>query len=301
MRNELELSIWRGSSQANLVVFKKGLGMDIFLGSRRTALTLIAAVGALSISSAALAQTAPPPQDYQQPPPGYQQQPPPGYQQQQPPPGYQQQQPPPGYQQGQPPPAAYAPPPGYAPAYAPPAPQHSGFYMRLHLGGGYAHMGGTDANGDEQAFVGGGGSFGIALGGTIAPNLVIFGNLFGMFLSDPDVEFNGTKTGSVTGTTTISGIGPGVAYYFQPINLYISGTLAFTQFQAADSNGNTVFESNTGYGFQGMVGKEWWVSQTWGIGIAGEILYAGGMKDKNDSTIKWAGTTFSLAFSATYN
>ena len=35
--------------------------------------------------------------------------------------------------------------------------------------------------------------------------------------------------------------------------------------------------------------------------FARRLLAAGGMTDKNDSTIKWAGTTFSLAFSATYN
>jgi hypothetical protein len=262
--------------------------------SARTASALLAVTGVLSVSAAAVAQTQPPPQDYNQPPPGYQQ-PPPDYQQQQ-------QQPPPGYQQQQPPPAAYAPPPGYAPAYAPPPPNvHDGFYLRLHLGGGYAHMGGTDAAGDELAFVGGGGSFGLAVGATIAPNLIIFGNLFGMALSDPDVEFNGAAQGGVSGTTTIGGIGPGIAYYFQPVNIYISGTVAAMQFNASDSNGNTQYESNIGYGFQGMVGKEWWVSQDWGIGIAAEILAAGGMKDKDDPTIKWSGTTFSLAFSATYN
>src|SRR5215467_8259321 len=129
--------------------------MDIFLGTRRTAFTLLAAAGVFSISSAALAQNAPPP-DYNQPPPGYQA-PPPGYQQQQPPPppaGYQQP-PPAGYQQ---PPAAYAPPPGYGAPPAPPPPQHQGFYLRIHLGGGYGHMSASDSYG--TAFSGGGVSFG---------------------------------------------------------------------------------------------------------------------------------------------
>jgi hypothetical protein len=249
------------------------------------------ASGIGSGSSIAMAQTAPPPQDYQQPPPGYQA----------PPPGYQQQ-PPPGYQQPPPPPQAYAPPPGYAPAYAAaPDHVHDGFYLRLHIGGGYAHMGGTDANGDEVAFVGAGGSFGVALGGTVAPNFIIFGNLFGVSLSDPDIQFNGTKTGTASGTTTLAGIGPGVAYYFQPINMYLSGTVAAMWFSADDSNGNSAYSSDTGFGFQGMVGKEWWVSQDWGIGLAGEVLFSGAMKDKVDPTIKWGGTSFGLAFSATYN
>ena len=277
--------------------------MRFFPGPRHIRVLLLT-VGMFGVASGAMAQTAPPPQDpqqapppgYQAPPPGYQQQPPPDYQQ--PPPGYQQQQPPPAYQ----PPSAYAPPPGGYPAYAPP-PQnvHDGFFLRLHIGGGYAHMGGTDGFNDELAFVGGGGSFGLALGGTVLPNLVLFGNLFGMSLSDPDVEFNGTAMGSVSGSTTIGGIGPGAAYYFQPVNVYVSGTIAATFFQASDSDGTSQYESDTGIGFQGMVGKEWWVSQDWGLGIAAEFIAARGMADKADSSIKWAGNMFSLVFSATYN
>jgi len=271
--------------------------MDIFLGSRRTAFMLLATAGVFSISSAALAQNAPPP-DNSQPPPGYQA-PPPGYQQQQPPPpaGYQQQ-PPPGYQQ---PPAAYAPPPGYGAPAAPPPPQHTGFYLRIHIGGGYGSMSASDAY--QTGFSGAGASFGIALGGSIAPNFAIFGNLFGMALSDPDLQLNGSSQGSQSGlTTTIAGIGPGAAYYFQPVNLYISGTLGLMQFQGSNSNsGGTSYNSKTGYGFQGMVGKEWWVTPTWGLGVAGELIVAGGMADKNDSSIKWSGTTVSVVFSATYN
>jgi hypothetical protein len=278
----------------------------------------ILAAGLLLVSAAAVPQTAPPPADPNAPPPGDPNAPPAAY----PPPantGY----PPPG-NTGYPPPNAgypppgntgypppgqyppgYSPPPGYAPpGYMnppPPPPQHEGFYLRLHLGGGFGRMGGTDSYGDELAFSGGGYSFGIALGGAVMPNLIVFGNLFGMGLIDPDTEFNGGSTGTVSGTTSMAGIGPGIAYYFQPVNVFVSGTIAATVFTAADSDGNTQYESNTGVGFQGMVGKEWWVSHEWGLGIAGELIATGGMKDKVDPTIKWSGTSFSLLFTSTYN
>ena len=230
---------------------------------RRTA-SMLLTTGVLGIAATATAQTAPPdqaapPPGYNQPPPADQQQPPPGYYQQ-PPPGYQQQ-PPPGYY---PPPVAYAPPP--------PQQTHKGLFLRLHAGGGYGHMGGTDSFGDEYAFVGAGGTFGVALGGTIAPNFVIFGNLFGMFLSDPDLEFNGVRQGGTSGTTTIGGIGPGAAYFFQPINLYISATIAATFFQAQDADGTNAYESDTGYGAQLMVGKEWWISAELGNRCGGAVL-----------------------------
>src|SRR5437773_1892137 len=111
----------RNSSSASELCFNdprsrsiKGDHMRVF------GLSVLIAVSVVAVEAFAVAQTNPPPQDYQQPPPGYQQQPPPGYQQQpppgyqqQPPPGYQQQ-PPPGYQQ-QPPPQTYGYPsqPGY--------------------------------------------------------------------------------------------------------------------------------------------------------------------------------------------
>ncbi|HEY4186650.1 MAG TPA: hypothetical protein VGP07_16350 [Polyangia bacterium] len=40
-----------------------------------------------------------------------------------------------------------------------------------------------------------------------------------------------------------------------------------------------------GLGFQGMVGKEWWVSSEWGLGVAAEVIFAGDMKDKNSSAV----------------
>jgi hypothetical protein len=133
------------------------------------------------------------------------------------------------------------------------------------------------------------------------PNLIIFGNLFGMGLADPDTQVNGSAYGGVSGTTTLAGIGPGIAYYFQPVNVFISGTIAAMAFTATDSDGNNQIETNTGVGFQGMVGKEWWIADEWGLGVAGEIIAAGSMTDKSNSAVKWHGTTFSLLLTATFN
>ena len=96
----------------------------------------------------------------------------------------------------------------------------------------------------------------------------------------------------------MGGFGAGVVYYFQPINLYLSGAIAAVNLESQDSTGNTTYQSNFGPGFQGMVGKEWWVSPHWGLGVAGEFV-AATMKDKNDSSIRWDSTSFSIAFSAT--
>src|SRR5665811_847103 len=66
----------------------------------------------------------------------------------------------------------------------------------------------------------------------------------------------------------MQGIGPGIAYYFGPINLYLSGTLALSRFWTYDGNGSRLDTSKIGLSFELQVGKEWWVSRDWGLGIA---------------------------------
>jgi len=138
---------------------------------RVSGFSVLIAVSVVALEAFAVAQTNPPPQDYQQPPPGYQQQPPPGYQQpppgyQQPPPGYQQQ-PPGGYQQ--PPPQTYGYPqqPGYAP---PPPPGKHGFLAIPYLGF-EQHEGSTGDNFGVGFIMGG------ILGGRINPQFSINGEL----------------------------------------------------------------------------------------------------------------------------
>jgi hypothetical protein len=223
------------------------------------------------------------------PPPGYA--PPPRYA----PPGYG----PPGYP---PPPRAYSTGNYYPPGYgAPPPPEHlhDGFYLRLHLGGGATHLSGADGFGNTVTASGGSGSFGVAIGGAIAPNFILFGTLFGVGFS-PTVKVGGVDAGLYNSSAALAGIGGGAAYYFEPVNLYLSAALAFTSAEIDDTNSHPIYQTRDGIGVQLMVGKEWWISQDWGIGVAGEFIGAS-MKDKNDSSVTWSADAFSILFSATYN
>lgn len=172
--------------------------------------------------------------------------------------------------------------------------------MRLHLGAGFTHVSGTDSFGEKLTVSGGGGSFGLALGGAIRRNLVIFGNLFLSAPGTTDLKVNGVSSAPTDTSAAVFGIGPGIAYYVEPVNLYLSGTVAAMEFEIDDSNGHTLYQSKTGIGMQAMVGKEWWVSESWGVGIAGELV-ASSMKDNQDSKLTWGAVAFSIAFSATYN
>ncbi len=144
------------------------------------------------------------------------------------------------------------------------------------------------------------GNLGIALGGIVAPNLALYGAFFASIVDRADVSEGGISLGQSAGTAGIFALGAGVAYYIQPSNFYVSGTLAGVQFELSNANGDPVYDSKFGLGFQGMAGKEWWVSPEWGLGIAGQFI-AASMKDKNNSDVTWTATSFSLVFSATYN
>jgi hypothetical protein len=242
-----------------------------------------------------------PPPAYAPPPPAYA--PPPPYA---PPPGY----PSPGY----PPPPAYPPPsywqrPPYGAAYQPvPAPPpgfetHDGFFLRLHLGGGFTSISGSNGAGATARLSGGSLSIGVALGGAITQDLIIFGAVAGTIISDPTLTLNGVQGpyGSTSGSSaSVGGTGAGLAYYLEPVNVYLSGALMLVTFELDDANNKAIYQSKTGVGFQGIVGKEWWVSTNWGLGLAGEI-YVATMKDKTDPNTNWTSSAFSLLFSATYN
>jgi hypothetical protein len=259
--------------------------------------------------AAAPAPSAPPPgyapAPGYAPPPGYA--PAPGYA---PPPGYAPAYPPPGY--GYPPGYAPYPPPGYAPRYAPPPSlsraagyqTHDGTYVRLHFGGGYTAMN-TTSNGQSLKISGGSVSIGLAVGGAIAENLIIYGTLTGTSISSPDVSVGGSSLGPGSGSADIFGLGIGLAYYLEPLNLYLAGSLLASQIELDDSAGNQTDATDLGVGGEGIIGKEWWVSENWGLGVAGQVIVAS-MKGKDTlgtgaTQPTWTTSAFSVLFSATFN
>jgi hypothetical protein len=211
------------------------------------------------------------------------------------------------------PPPGYGPPPGqpmpvysptpYQPAYQPVAypgyHEHDGFFLRLGIGGGYLSTS-VSGGGSSATLSGGAFSFSAAFGGSVAPNLVVFGEFGAMSVTDPEWSSGGTSSTLDGVTLNMISFGPGVAYYIQPINMYVSGTINFTKFTMNDSEtDDKLADSKMGFGFSAMLGKEWWISSDWGIGVAGQFQL-GTAKDKNGSD-RLTGTGFALMFSATYN
>lgn len=248
------------------------------------------------------AEGYPPPaaQGYPPPPAGYSQ---PGYA---PPAGYPAQ---PAYQQPGygPPPQGYPPPPPYAQVRAPGAETHDGFYLRLHLGLGYTRMA-TSAEGSKFKISGSSSSFGLALGGSITPNLVIYGALSFASISDPTTTVDGVEEDDGDSEVFLGGLGVGAAYYVLPVNAYIAGTVLASSFNRTYTDVNLVEQNDTsegGLGLELLVGKEWWVSENWGLGAALQLHYSS-MKDKDIiknvvESPRWTTTSIALLLSATFN
>ena len=197
----------------------------------------------------------------------------------------------------------YGPQPGYrsAPAYGSwyGYHQHDGFYMRLYAGLGYFTASET-YTGATDTYSGVGATYGAAFGGTIAPNLILYGEFLGTTVTNATLSYGGSLPDYSGMDLTLFGFGPGVAYYIEPVNLYLSGTLTFTEISFSDTNtAQPLDNTNLGIGFSFMVGKEWWVTPDWGIGIAGQLHIAA----MHDPTVeaRLRATVFSLLFSATYN
>jgi len=203
-------------------------------------------------------------------------------------------------------PYGYAQPPVYS--MAPPAPvesmegfhTHDGFFLQVHVGISATGFSSKQA-GVKTNYVGGGVSSGVAIGGTIARGLVLYGAFFGTNTGNLDKQVAGTSVNSDLNEIAVGAFGPGLAYYFERCNLYLSATFGLAGFAANDGGaGVKVDSSKSGAAFDFMVGKEWWVSRDWGLGIAGELM-AASLKDKNVPGLTWSASGLSILFSATYN
>jgi hypothetical protein len=249
-----------------------------------------------SPSPAPAPQPGYPPAGYPPPPAGY---PPPGYP---PPPGYA---PPPGY----PPPAGYPPPPRryyrgqytQQPEVPPGFHTHDGTFIRLQLGFGYNNMS-ASVPGLDMKVSGGGAGFGIAIGGALNNNVVLYGTLLDSIASDPTIELNGVSQTANGASAGVVGVGGGLAYYLDS-NLFFAGSLLASRLVIDNSSGDAIARSDWGFTFDGQIGKEWWASDNWGLGFSFQVLL-GRMKDQDDGsglTPTWSFASFNVLFSASYN
>ena len=138
----------------------------------------------------------------------------------------------------------------------------------------------------------------------MTPNLILYGEVVGTMAPEPTLDSTGGTSATLLNTdVSLFGIGPGVAYYLEPWNVYFSGTLALSQvtkdIHDPGTSSRSIEVTNMGMGVSFMAGKEWWVSHDWAIGVAG-LLHVASMQVRAYDA-RMSATTASVVFSATYN
>ena len=204
---------------------------------------------------------------------------------------------------GPPPSAGLPQPPAPAPAqtygdrrYFVGAEEHDGFMLRLALGMGFGQA--TFGTFDQELDLSGlSASFSLDIGGEIAPNFNLHGRLASASLPSPSMSIDGRRVSSNTNTNiSASVLGIGATYYVMPINLYITGVFGLSHILLSDDFRRR--RSNAGWALNLDVGKEWWVSDDWGLGVAGRFWLTRVAEEASDDDLTLA--VFAVLFSATY-
>jgi hypothetical protein len=182
--------------------------------------------------------------------------------------------------------------------------RHRGLFLRPDIGVGFVTASMTDLGGDYTVS-GPAGYLGFAIGGSVADGVILAGHLWGMSATSPTVTFNGQ--GDSVGDTYLgfAAIGPEFDYYFMPANFFLGATLALSRVAlklgGRLTGGGTDYSTQVGVAGQFAVGKEWWVSDSWGLGLKGEMTITVNKDNSSSNSATWLGFAFAVGFSATYN
>jgi len=202
----------------------------------------------------------------------------------------------------QPPPPAYYPQGPQAGFADPTIHRHLGFFIRPEVGLGYAYMT-SSSGGVDMTVKGGGGAFGIAVGGAMSENFILGFQAWDVVAMSPTVEMSGggtTLSGSTSSDTTAGIVGYGLLLnWYTPGNTYVAVTPSLTRLALSTTSGNA--NSEWGFGVRAALGKEWWVSNHWGLGLGAALALSSNKDSGGSGAPTFTSLGFSVNFSATFN
>ena len=186
---------------------------------------------------------------------------------------------------------------------APGAETHDGFFLRMSAGLGGSNITAEPENGGDREISGAGGSFELSIGGALTENVILHGTLAGAGIGEPNFHGNGDAFQGEYDDVSLGFVGIGATYYIMPANVYISSSIGASSIslEGNDQDRDREMDDN-GVGLILQVGKEWWVSDNWGIGVAAQT-HLGGLQvdDAAAGEVEWGYFNYGLLFSATYN
>lgn len=147
--------------------------------------------------------------------------------------------------------------------------QHTGFYLSLSVGPNFPSITSEIPGISNFKFTGTGAQFDIKIGGAVKENLILHATLISNALAGPKVTSSGISQ-KISNNVSIGEamFGGGITYYIMPANFFLSGSVGLGNYTVmAENNANSI-STNRGFSMQLKIGKEWWVSKRWGLGIA---------------------------------
>jgi hypothetical protein len=172
----------------------------------------------------------------------------------------------------------------------PTARQHLGFYFHVDLGAAFFLT--EAASGELGAGTAGAAALvSVAVGGAVAENWILAGEVWGAAMP--------AQASTGASTVTLSGFGLNVTHYFMPANVFLTLTPSATLL-GVDNGRGSAGRTQIGFGTRIALGKEWWVGDHWGLGIAAQGFFAIN-RDQGASGPNWFTMGGGLLFSATYN
>jgi hypothetical protein len=158
--------------------------------------------------------------------------------------------------------------------------RHRGFFFRFAADLGFSRIesdGIFPGIGRDAAVRGTTLGFKLYMGGTIRGKVTIHGTLH------LPLTFLSGGLGELENDTPVGlFMGPGITYYWDPPNVYLTGSIGGgtldvspeAEEEASFDDSENGLSGTVGIGFELAVGKEWWITRDWGIGICGTIFYS---------------------------
>ena len=175
-----------------------------------------------------------------------------------------------------------------------------GLFLRLSAGSGYG-LASVDET-EKFEMYGITQEFSVAVGGIIHENWALHGTLWGWSPFHTEARLGSTSLGGSHDFEFIA-LGPGATYYFGPSNIYLSlsAGIATIDAKVEAADGSIIRDTARGYALDFTMGKEWWKSDSWAVGFAGDISYLNVENSLPGGNEVWTGGQFGLRLTATYN
>jgi hypothetical protein len=197
--------------------------------------------------------------------------------------------------------------------------RHTGLYLSFNAGLSAGTIGTTFDEMDLKSwdFSGAGSYVSFDIGYAVAEDIIFFCEIPSLaLLPAPFEKIDGEKSDFPISFTLNSALwGFGGTYYVKPFNFLFSGTVGFAYNSLEDNSANDKstsdysstesgkeYFSQTGFGLKARVGKEWWVSRRWALGVVASYqIYSFRSGDIFPFEGTMVTSLWGICFSATFN